>query len=307
MDLDAAGRQRERVAPGTAPDVEHPHPRFEPECADEEVDLLGRALGERVLQVGGPEELGDRVEPRAVGRLGELDTRANLRPGSPLGVAGRGGFPGPGRASNGPPRRHDPRSDAPNPDGTLPPWGCSSGIAKRRRRRGGALGHHEAGLDGLRALAVIGVLLYHGEVPAAKGGFLGISLFFTLSGFLITSILLRTHAGTGSDRPADVLGAPLPPPPACRLPHPRAHRGVRGDRRDPPAALRPSRRHRWRRSCRWRTGSSSSPGSPTSTCSRRRRRCSTSGRWRSKSSSTSSCRSCSSCCSAGPARSPSSG
>lgn len=61
----------------------------------------------------------------------------------------------------------------------------------------GALGRHEAGLDGLRAVAVGLVLLYHGEVPAAKGGFLGISLFFTLSGFLITSILLRTHRATG--------------------------------------------------------------------------------------------------------------
>ena len=32
--------QRERVAPGSTPDVEHPHPRLEPERVDEEVDLL---------------------------------------------------------------------------------------------------------------------------------------------------------------------------------------------------------------------------------------------------------------------------
>jgi peptidoglycan/LPS O-acetylase OafA/YrhL len=50
---------------------------------------------------------------------------------------------------------------------------------------------HLPGLDGLRGLAVIGVLLFHGGFVWAEGGFLGVSTFFTLSGFLITNLLVR--------------------------------------------------------------------------------------------------------------------
>ncbi len=53
------------------------------------------------------------------------------------------------------------------------------------------------GLDGLRALAVIAVLGYHFAIPQMAGGLLGVSIFFTLSGFLITSILVSTLERTG--------------------------------------------------------------------------------------------------------------
>ncbi len=45
-------------------------------------------------------------------------------------------------------------------------------------------------LDGLRALAVLGVMMYHGGAPILSGGFLTIDVFFVLSGFLITSLLI---------------------------------------------------------------------------------------------------------------------
>ena len=54
------------------------------------------------------------------------------------------------------------------------------------------------GLDGIRALAVAAVVAYHLNVPHASGGLLGVGIFFTLSGYLITSNLLRTYAKTGS-------------------------------------------------------------------------------------------------------------
>lgn len=53
---------------------------------------------------------------------------------------------------------------------------------------------YEPGLDGLRALAVLAVCLFHARFVWAGGGFLGVSLFFTLSGFLITSLLLREQS-----------------------------------------------------------------------------------------------------------------
>lgn len=47
-----------------------------------------------------------------------------------------------------------------------------------------------AGLDGIRALAVLTVIAYHLGIPWAKGGMLGVGVFFTLSGYLITDLLL---------------------------------------------------------------------------------------------------------------------
>jgi peptidoglycan/LPS O-acetylase OafA/YrhL len=57
-------------------------------------------------------------------------------------------------------------------------------------------------LDGLRGVAVAAVLLFHaqlvlGDTWVFRGGYLGVSTFFTLSGFLITSLLLSERESTG--------------------------------------------------------------------------------------------------------------
>ena len=57
-----------------------------------------------------------------------------------------------------------------------------------------------AGLDGLRAIAVIVVLLFHLTPGFAVGGYLGVDIFFVVSGFIITRLLLIEHTATGGIR-----------------------------------------------------------------------------------------------------------
>jgi peptidoglycan/LPS O-acetylase OafA/YrhL len=58
-------------------------------------------------------------------------------------------------------------------------------------------GRHLPALNGLRGVAVIGVVAYHLQLGWASGGYLGVDLFFVLSGFLITSLLLEEWTGSG--------------------------------------------------------------------------------------------------------------
>jgi peptidoglycan/LPS O-acetylase OafA/YrhL len=56
---------------------------------------------------------------------------------------------------------------------------------------------HLSGLDGLRAISVLAVVAYHAGATWLPGGFLGVEVFFVISGFLITSLLLDERRRTG--------------------------------------------------------------------------------------------------------------
>lgn len=58
-------------------------------------------------------------------------------------------------------------------------------------------------LDGLRGIAVLLVFVFHAARPALPGGFIGVDVFFVLSGYLITRILLVEHSRSGAIRVAD--------------------------------------------------------------------------------------------------------
>ncbi|MBI5087336.1 MAG: acyltransferase [Actinobacteria bacterium] len=56
---------------------------------------------------------------------------------------------------------------------------------------------HLPGLDGLRAVAVVAVMVYHANNTWLHGGFLGVEVFFVISGYLITLLLIAEHERSG--------------------------------------------------------------------------------------------------------------
>ena len=91
-----------------------------------------------------------------------------------------------------------------------PVWdgGVAAGDGGARRRMstdanapGGrpSLGHIP-GLDGIRALSVLAIIAFHTGLNSVPGGFYGVDSFFVLSGFLITSLLVKEWGGTGTIR-----------------------------------------------------------------------------------------------------------
>ncbi|MDQ1484183.1 MAG: hypothetical protein QOF35_2259 [Actinomycetota bacterium] len=81
--------------------------------------------------------------------------------------------------------------------------------AYKSLRTSATAGRRLPALDGLRGVAVLGVLLFHGGVSWVRGGFLGVDAFFVLSGFLITGLLLtewETRTAGGLRGAIDLLG-----------------------------------------------------------------------------------------------------
>jgi peptidoglycan/LPS O-acetylase OafA/YrhL len=94
--------------------------------------------------------------------------------------------PGPGRAGRAGRHRH--------------------GAQVRPRRTAKTTGFRPD-IEGLRAVAVLAVVLFHAGVPGISGGFVGVDVFFVISGFLITGLLLREVTKTGSVRLPRFYGA----------------------------------------------------------------------------------------------------
>ena len=62
-------------------------------------------------------------------------------------------------------------------------------------------------IEGLRAVAVVAVVLFHADVPGVGGGYVGVDVFFVISGFLITGLLWREVSTAGTIRLRRFYGA----------------------------------------------------------------------------------------------------
>ena len=202
------------------------------------------------------------------------------------GATSRHGFKmlaAPGMAHNQAVRQRRAR-ELPDPTAAARPYRLAertTGEAALRARTNG----RSVGLDCLRAAAVTLVILHHWGFGwpdsavarlFARTSWFGVDLFFVLSGFLVTGLILREHAMHGS-----FGGRELPRPPRLQdlSGAVRVHRRVRCPRRmaRPQRGAQPRQRVCWPRSPSRRTTPTDSGGTP--------------GRWRSRSTSTCSSRS----------------
>src|SRR5215469_6549181 len=83
---------------------------------------------------------------------------------------------------------------------TVPGSAGGSGATALSESSRSATDRHIGSLDGIRAVAVLAVLFFHAGVGWFGGGMLGVDMFFALSGFLITSLLVSEHRKSGTIR-----------------------------------------------------------------------------------------------------------
>ncbi len=162
----------------------------------------------------------------------------------------------------------------------------SGSTTEEQQGRGSAQARFRPDIEGLRAVAVLAVVLFHAEVPGVGGGYVGVDVFFVISGFLITGLLWREANTTGTVGLRRFYGAR-----ARRLLPASATVGVitmigLGCPVAPVAGPDASSMTASPARCMSATTGSSCEASTTSPAMYRPRRSSTTGRWASRSSST---------------------
>ncbi|OBJ03542.1 acyltransferase family protein [Mycobacterium sp. 1465703.0] len=102
--------------------------------------------------------------------------------------------------------RDDTRDQAPSPNAA-----AQSSAIESETVADAAAGQPQPGfrpdIEGLRAVAVLAVVLFHANLPGLGGGFVGVDVFFVISGFLITGLLWREVSTAGTVRLGRFYGA----------------------------------------------------------------------------------------------------
>ncbi len=87
------------------------------------------------------------------------------------------------------------------------PHADSLSAAEEQQSRQSGQKNFRPDIEGLRAVAVTAVVLFHAAIPGIGGGYVGVDVFFVISGFLITGLLWREVSGTGTVRLRSFYGA----------------------------------------------------------------------------------------------------
>ncbi len=122
-----------------------------------------------------------------------------------------------------------------------PAWSYRAGPPLSKSRRAGGSATRlpwQPAISGVRGLAIVLVLAFHAGVPILSGGVVGVTLFFVLSGYLITSLLIAEREVSGG---VDLRAFVDPP---CSAPPPGPRRRHGGGRRDRCSQRRDSVGHR---------------------------------------------------------------
>jgi peptidoglycan/LPS O-acetylase OafA/YrhL len=102
-----------------------------------------------------------------------------------------------------PPAPPKPQPQPPQPPTPQPPAAAEPGPAAGEPRPPAEQRKFRPDIEGLRAVAVLLVVLYHAKLARVTGGYVGVDVFFVISGFLITRQLFETQLRTGRVRLAD--------------------------------------------------------------------------------------------------------